>query len=99
MLFRFTDVTVGAPQITQDYTVVGITPQQCRLRDLTYAAEIRADIEFVKGKEVIVAKGKDGRGHTLIGRMPIMLRSDRCLSWFLLSKRRWSPECVQRLSM
>ena len=70
-------MTVGEPQIMQDYQAVGITPQECRLRDLTYSAEVRVDIEFIRGKEVIVAKGKDGKGHTLIGRMPIMLRSDR----------------------
>lgn len=74
---RFTDVTVGQPQMSQDYTVINTTPQQCRLRDLTYSAEVRVDIEFTRGKEVVVAKGKDGKGHTLIGRMPIMLRSDR----------------------
>ena len=60
-----------------DYLVSRMTPQQCRLRDLTYSAEVRVDIEFIKGKETIVAKGKNGVGHTLIGRMPIMLRSDR----------------------
>ena len=76
---RFTDVTVGQPQIKQDYTVIDVTPQQCRLRDLTYSAEVRVDIEFTRGKDVVVAKGRDGQGHTLIGRMPIMLRSDRCL--------------------
>ena len=64
--------------MSQDYTIIDTTPQQCRLRDLTYSAEVRVDIEFTKGKEVVVAKGKDGKGHTLIGRMPIMLRSDRC---------------------
>ena len=62
---------------TEDYLIKSTTPQQCRLRDLTYAAEVRVDIEFIKGKETIVAKGKNGVGHTLIGRMPIMLRSDR----------------------
>lgn len=75
---RFTDVTVGFPELTyEDFTTIKMTPQQCRLRDLTYSAQVRVDIEFIKGRETIVAKGKNGVGHTLIGRMPIMLRSDR----------------------
>ena len=145
-------MTVGQPRLTQDYVEIDVTPQQCRLRDLTYSAEVRVDIEFTRGKEVgrtlfpailqfldpapnlagmvprggeevgkifftflypflflleiwcgavqchaasrsvvivskpfkflqvVVARGKDGRGHTLIGRMPIMLRSDRSVS-------------------
>lgn len=27
-----------------------VTPQQCRLRDITYAAPISVDIEFTRGK-------------------------------------------------
>ncbi len=77
-LCRFTDVTVGTPQMLQeDYTMATITPQQCRLRDLTYSAEVRVDLEFIKGRETVIAKGSGGKGHTLIGRLPIMLRSDR----------------------
>lgn len=50
-----------------------ITPHECRLRDLTYAANIYVDIEYTRGKQVVRRK------NVSIGRMPIMLRSDRCI--------------------
>ncbi len=54
-----------------------ITPQQCRLRDITYAAPITVDIEYTRGKEIVVKKGRNGTGAVCIGRMPLMLRCDR----------------------
>ena len=54
-----------------------ITPQQCRLRDMTYAAPITVDIEYTRGREVVVKRGRDGVGGVTIGKMPLMLRSDR----------------------
>lgn len=74
---RYTNIYVGKPSIDEEAIQVDITPQQCRLRDITYAAPISVDIEFTRGKEVIVKKGKNGVGAVAIGRMPIMLRSDR----------------------
>lgn len=56
-----------------------ITPQQCRLRDMTYAAPISVDVEYTRGKELVVRKGKNGQGAIVIGRMPLMLRSSRCV--------------------
>lgn len=61
----------------EDHKILRMNPQQCRLRDSTYSAEIRVDLEFIKGQERIIAKGENGKGHTAIGRIPIMLRSDR----------------------
>lgn len=49
-----------------------ITPNECRLRGLTYSAPIRVDITYKRGKNTI--KRKD----IAIGRIPIMLRSSRC---------------------
>ena len=54
-----------------------ITPQQCRLRDITYAAPITVDIEYTRGKEIVVKKGRNGQGAVCIGRMPLMLRCER----------------------
>ncbi len=56
-----------------------ITPQQCRLRDITYGAPITVDIEYTRGKEIVVKKGRGGQGAVCIGRMPLMLRCDRCV--------------------
>jgi len=49
-----------------------ITPNECRLRDMTYAAAIRVDVKYIRGKEII------SRKNIAIGRLPIMLRSSKC---------------------
>ena len=41
----------------QDYIIEDITPHQCRLRDITYAAPITVNIEYTRGKEIIVRQG------------------------------------------
>ena len=56
-----------------------ITPQQCRLRDMTYSAQILVDIEYTRDKP-----GGGGQKERVvkynhcIGRMPIMLRCSHC---------------------
>lgn len=73
--FRYTDITVGEPE-RLDYDdrkpQNEITPNECRLRDMTYAAPIRVNIKYMRGKVMISRKG------IAIGRMPIMLRSSKC---------------------
>ncbi|MCO5550846.1 hypothetical protein L7F22_004339 [Adiantum nelumboides] len=76
---KYLDIYVGKPSLEQDYMVESITPQQCRLRDITYAAPISVDIEYTRGKEIVSRKSKEGQGGVMIGRMPIMLRSSRCV--------------------
>jgi DNA-directed RNA polymerase III subunit RPC2 len=49
-----------------------ITPNECRLRDMTYAAPIYVDVEYVRGKQIVRQTGLN------IGRLPVMLRSSRC---------------------
>jgi len=49
------------------------TPQECRLRDLTYSAPITVSVEYTRGAERILKKG------IVIGRMPVMLRSNICV--------------------
>lgn len=49
------------------------TPQKCRLRDLTYSAHIKVDIEYTRGKQIVERRGVP------IGKMPIMLRSSHCV--------------------
>jgi len=49
------------------------TPFQCRLRDCTYSAPIYVNLKYVRGKSIINKSG------VLIGRMPIMLRSTKCV--------------------
>ena len=76
-LCRYTDIFVGQPQVEEDYITSSITPQQCRLRDMTYSAPISVNIEYTRGKEIVVRQGKDGAGAVNIGRIPLMLRCDR----------------------
>lgn len=77
---RYTNITVGKPSLEQDLIVEDITPQQCRLRDMTYAAPISVDVEYTRGKEIVSRKsGKNGQGGIVIGRLPLMLRSSRCV--------------------
>lgn len=50
-----------------------ISPQECRLRDLTYAGVITVDIRYIRNRSVVTRHG------LVIGRMPLMLRSNRCI--------------------
>ena len=50
-----------------------MTPHECRLRDMTYSAPIKVDLVYVKENQRIRKKGQ------VIGRIPIMLRSSRCV--------------------
>ncbi|PMD56370.1 beta and beta-prime subunits of DNA dependent RNA-polymerase [Hyaloscypha bicolor E] len=72
---EYTDVRVGSPERLEydDRRPQNeITPNECRLRDMTYAAAIRVDVKYVRGKEII------SRRNIAIGRLPIMLRSSKC---------------------
>lgn len=55
-----------------------MTPQQCRLRDVTYAAPVSVDVEYTRGRE-IVRRTAAGGNAVRIGRIPLMLRCDRCV--------------------
>ncbi|EMR09746.1 DNA-directed RNA polymerase III subunit RPC2 [Pneumocystis murina B123] len=71
---KYTNIQVGFPtRQDQDAIDNSIAPHECRLRDLTYAAPIIVDIEYTRGKQVVRRKGVQ------IGRLPIMLRSNKCI--------------------
>ncbi|KAK9349878.1 hypothetical protein V1505DRAFT_342873 [Lipomyces doorenjongii] len=71
---KYLDIRVGMPQRKDQNSLnTEITPHECRLRDLTYAAPIFVDVEYTRGKKIVIHKGLE------IGRMPIMLRSERCV--------------------
>ncbi|OJD29090.1 dna-directed rna polymerase iii subunit rpc2 [Diplodia corticola] len=77
--WRYADVRVLRPCRVEEENVRGIqstvTPNECRLRDMTYAAPIVVDVEYKKGNVKVKRKGIH------IGRMPIMLRSNKCHLW------------------
>lgn len=71
---RYTDCWVGSPSIDEDsYATTQTTPFQCRLRDCTYSAPIYVNVRYTRGRQIVVRK------KVTVGRMPIMLRSSRCL--------------------
>lgn len=74
---RFKDVRIGEPSMAVDGVQEQVTPHMCRLSDMTYAAPIYVNVEYVQGshdQKTIVEKND-----VIIGRMPIMLRSCCCV--------------------
>ncbi|KAJ3212579.1 DNA-directed RNA polymerase III core subunit ret1 [Dinochytrium kinnereticum] len=71
----FDKIRVGFPEAYDSSrgTMKGVTPHECRLRDTTYAASITVDILYTRNKQII------RKNKVEIGRMPIMLRSNRCI--------------------
>ncbi|KAI7519840.1 DNA-directed RNA polymerase III subunit, partial [Hortaea werneckii] len=73
----FTDIRVGKPNRQEErgigYVDSNVTPNECRLRDMSYAAPIYVDIIYSK------QAGKVSKKDILIGRMPMMLRSAKCV--------------------
>ena len=71
---KYLDVHVGSPNVEEEFSITkAITPHDCRLRDMTYAAPITVDIEYTRGQQRVIRNGLP------IGRMPIMLRSSKCI--------------------
>lgn len=69
---KYVDIRVGkkSTSSTRDYLT---PPHECRLRDMTYSAPIYVDIEYTRGRNIVMHKDVE------IGRMPIMLRSNKCI--------------------
>lgn len=59
--------------LSSSLSVSALSSQECRLRDMTYAAPILVDVEYVRGRRLV------RRNNVVIGRMPIMLRSCKCV--------------------
>jgi DNA-directed RNA polymerase III subunit RPC2 len=71
---EYEDIQVGAPERPdENATDQSITPHECRLRDLSYSAPVYVNVKYTRGKQEIVSKG------IKIGRLPIMLRSNKCI--------------------
>ncbi|KAI4291315.1 DNA-directed RNA polymerase III subunit RPC2 [Pancytospora philotis] len=69
---KYLDIRVGSPTITENMMENTVYPLECRNRDLTYAANIYVDVEYVKNKQIVVKRD------LLMGKIPVMLRSARC---------------------
>lgn len=71
---KYTDIYVGEPTLDEDsFQTVAVTPFQCRLRDCTYSAPLYVDVRYVRERQIIT------KSKVLIGRIPIMLRSQKCV--------------------
>ncbi|KAK1017078.1 DNA-directed RNA polymerase III complex subunit Rpc2, partial [Friedmanniomyces endolithicus] len=73
----FTDIRVGKPNRQDErntgYVDSSVSPNECRLRDMTYAAPVYVDVVYSK------QSGKASKRNILLGRLPIMLRSSKCV--------------------
>jgi DNA-directed RNA polymerase III subunit RPC2 len=76
----YTNIYVGTPERDDHSGGAGagggggiVTPQECRLRDATYSAPVFVDVEYPRGSKRIK------RPRVLLARLPIMLRSRRCV--------------------
>ena len=77
---QFTDIYIGKPSRKDEEALTresphssNITPQECRLRDLTYAAPVFVDFIYTRGHELV------SRKRVPIGRLPVMLKSKICI--------------------
>ena len=71
---RYEACWVGEPSVEEDsYASKKATPFQCRLRDCTYSAPIFVNVRYTRGRQIVVKR------NVIIGRIPIMLRSKKCL--------------------
>ncbi|XP_033118006.1 DNA-directed RNA polymerase III subunit RPC2-like [Anneissia japonica] len=71
---KYLNIYVGKPDVEETFSITRETsPHECRLRDMTYSAQIKVDIEYTRGQQRVI------RNNLPIGRMPIMLRSSNCI--------------------
>ncbi|OAF67682.1 hypothetical protein A3Q56_04585 [Intoshia linei] len=71
---KFKNIKVGTPISNDSMDMKNtLTPHQCRLRDMTYNAPITVDIEYLRSNQRIYRKDVN------IGKLPIMLGSNRCI--------------------
>lgn len=68
---KYVDIRVG--QKSNSSKVATVPPHECRLRDMTYGTPIYVDIEYTRGRSILLHKDVE------IGKMPIMLRSNKCI--------------------
>ena len=69
---EYENVTIGAPSYMDGMSPKELTPQICRVRDMTYASPIYVDVVYYKETEIVRKKGLK------IGYIPVMLRSQIC---------------------
>ncbi|KAF2734046.1 beta and beta-prime subunits of DNA dependent RNA-polymerase [Polyplosphaeria fusca] len=74
---EYTDIRVLPPNRVDEenfeHHISTVTPNECRLRDMTYAAPVAVDIVYTRNSQRIK------RRNVKIGRLPVMLKSNLCV--------------------
>ena len=71
---KYRDIHIAFPIIREDYSESKIiTPHECRLRSLTYAAPILVEVSYT-----LDGKNEETINNICIGELPIMLGSNHC---------------------
>ncbi|CDO95254.1 unnamed protein product [Kluyveromyces dobzhanskii CBS 2104] len=68
---KYVDIRVGYKH--NGHKAIMTPPHECRLRDMTYSTPIFVDIEYTRGRSIVLHRDVE------IGKMPIMLRSNKCI--------------------
>ncbi|KAI5146655.1 DNA-directed RNA polymerase III subunit RPC2 [Nematocida ausubeli] len=66
---KYTDIRVEPPSVEENMVKRYITPEECRIRNMTYSGDIVVDVEYTRGKDIISSR------NVVVGKMPIMLGS------------------------
>ncbi len=69
---KYKSIRVSKPTITENLIETAIYPQECRNRDLSYSGNIYVTIEYTRNKSVVTKE------NVFMGKLPIMVRSNRC---------------------
>ena len=70
---QYLNIYTGSPTgLEETMNDKPVTPQECRLRDMSYSAQVYVDIRYTKHTEIVFKR------KVPIGRIPIMLRSSAC---------------------
>ncbi|MFX0100638.1 MAG: DNA-directed RNA polymerase subunit B [Candidatus Hodarchaeota archaeon] len=76
---RFGKIKIERPQIREaDGALKEITPYEARVRDLTYAADIKLEMIAINIDERTQSPQEEEPEEIFIGKLPIMLKSNKC---------------------
>jgi DNA-directed RNA polymerase III subunit RPC2 len=70
--FKFTDIKIGMPIVSEDRVAEKIFPQECRIRDMTYACPMHVSIKYTNDRHIAQVN------EVLLGYMPMMLGASNC---------------------
>ncbi|MHA1698426.1 MAG: DNA-directed RNA polymerase subunit B, partial [Promethearchaeota archaeon] len=76
---KFGRIKIGVPQIREaDGAIKEITPYEARVRNLTYASDIKLEMIAINIDERTQSPQEDEPEEIFIGKLPIMLKSNKC---------------------